>query len=97
MPHLNAITAGDPAGRLNQPHPPKEFEDPNKILNSIGDALSPGYWTSKILEETIGYNPLKEVSKYVAGDWESFAEVGDVGTFHTPPLPKDSYTPPGVH
>ena len=65
-----------PAGRLTEPKA-GGFTNPVQILNDLGNLISPGYWLQKVLEGTIGVNPVQEFSNWVAGDWEQFAKASD--------------------
>ncbi|MFF0146576.1 WXG100 family type VII secretion target [Amycolatopsis sulphurea] len=65
-----------PVGRLTEPKA-DGFTNPLQLLNDLGNLLSPGYWSQKVLESTIGVNPAQEFSGWVAGDWEQFAKASD--------------------
>ncbi len=67
----------DAVGCLTPPGKPEEFVDPMKLLNDVSDFASPSYWLNEVLKATINVNPLEEVSKWVAGDWEGFAHCAD--------------------
>src|SRR5699024_5110020 len=58
----------EPQNALTAPHPPEGWQDPLALINAVGDALSPTYWISLVLEETIGFNPVDYVAEWMAGD-----------------------------
>lgn len=64
----------DPSGRLTEPGAPQEFQNPTGLINTIGNAVSPGYWVNEVLNVLLGVNPKDEATKYFAGDWEKFAK-----------------------
>lgn len=66
-----------PATRLTPPKEPEEFQNPIKIVNDLGNMISPGYWTEQVLDATIHVNPVDELSQWMVGDWEQFAKAAD--------------------
>lgn len=69
--------AGDdiayPTQYLNPPGQPAEFTNLMAPFDAVSNLLSPSWWISAVLNDTIGVNPLDEVSRLLAGDWEAFA------------------------
>lgn len=40
--------------------------------------MSPSWWLNQVLNDTIGFNPLKDVIDWAIGDWEGFARCAVV-------------------
>jgi uncharacterized protein YukE len=66
-----------PEGRLTEPRTPDGFTNPLEPINAISNLLSPGWWISEVLEQTIGVNPKDAVAQVVLGDWEAFAKCSN--------------------
>jgi hypothetical protein len=62
---------------LTPPKEPEEFQNPIKIVNDLGNMISPGYWTQQVLDATIHVNPVDELAQWTVGDWEQFAKAAD--------------------
>jgi len=71
------MSQNSPSMRLNEPKKPDGFTNPVQVINDVGNAISPGYWTGQFLDATIQVNPIQEAANWVAGDWEQFAKSAD--------------------
>lgn len=74
---IAVMHAAVPATRLAPPKEPEEFRNPVQIVNDLGNMISLGYWTQKVLDATIHINPVDEFSQWMVGDWEQFAKAAD--------------------
>ncbi|WP_130346909.1 WXG100 family type VII secretion target [Herbihabitans rhizosphaerae] len=84
-PPLDRIPAGpvnlDSIGTIDNmrrhlpapPPKPEEFTDPLKYFNIVDDFMSPTWWMNQVLNDTVRVNPLEETTKWIAGEWESYA------------------------
>ncbi|WP_026423808.1 hypothetical protein [Actinokineospora inagensis] len=64
-----------PTGRLGTPEPPAEFPNPFDVVNDLGDLVSVTNWAQEILDATIHVDPVAEITRWFAGDWEQFART----------------------
>jgi uncharacterized protein YukE len=53
----------------------REFSDPTKILDKIGDAISPVGLVVSFIEANTGVDPLKRAGRFFAGDWEAYSKA----------------------
>lgn len=76
-PHGANQDVEDPLRYLEDPGKPAEFsEGPMKILSVASDYMSPAWWINQVINDLWGFNPLEYVTRYLIGDWESFARCG---------------------
>lgn len=69
-----------PEARLTDPVAPPGYQNPLDPINAVSNVLSPTWWISQVLKDTINVDPIDFASKAFAGDWEAYAKCSNV--FH---------------